>query len=54
MSKAEILERIRLEKVIALIRADGPESLLDCSRALSAGGLSVIELTMTTPGARPG
>lgn len=51
MSKAEILERIRSEKVIALIRADGPESLLDCCRALLAGGLSVIELTMTTPGA---
>ncbi len=51
MSKAEILKRIRSEKIIALIRADGPESLLDCSRALSAGGLNAIELTMTTPGA---
>ncbi len=51
MSKADILKRIRSEKVIALIRADGPESLLDCSRALSVGGLNAIELTMTTPGA---
>jgi 2-dehydro-3-deoxyphosphogluconate aldolase/(4S)-4-hydroxy-2-oxoglutarate aldolase len=51
MSKTEVLNRIRAEKVIALIRADGPESLLDCARALSAGGLNAIELTMTTPGA---
>ncbi len=51
MLKTDILERIRAQKVLALIRADGPESLLDCARALSAGGLGSIELTMTTPGA---
>jgi 2-dehydro-3-deoxyphosphogluconate aldolase / (4S)-4-hydroxy-2-oxoglutarate aldolase len=51
MTKPEILARIKQEKVIALIRADGPGSLIDCARALAAGGLSVIELTMTTPGA---
>ena len=48
---SEVLASIRAEKVIALIRADGPASLLDCARALSAGGLNCIELTMTTPGA---
>jgi 2-dehydro-3-deoxyphosphogluconate aldolase / (4S)-4-hydroxy-2-oxoglutarate aldolase len=51
MSKTEILARIRDEKVIALIRAESSESLVDCARALVAGGLSAIELTMTTPGA---
>jgi 2-dehydro-3-deoxyphosphogluconate aldolase/(4S)-4-hydroxy-2-oxoglutarate aldolase len=51
MSKTEILQRIQNEKVIALIRADSSASLLDCARALAAGGLSLIELTMTTPGA---
>jgi 2-dehydro-3-deoxyphosphogluconate aldolase / (4S)-4-hydroxy-2-oxoglutarate aldolase len=51
MSKSDVLNRIKSEKVIALIRADGPDSLLDCARALSAGGLNCIELTMTTPGA---
>jgi 2-dehydro-3-deoxyphosphogluconate aldolase/(4S)-4-hydroxy-2-oxoglutarate aldolase len=51
MPKSDTLKRIRSEKVIALIRADSSESLLDCARALSAGGLNVIELTMTTPGA---
>ncbi len=51
MTKTEVLNRIKAEKVIALIRADSSASLLDCARALSAGGLNCIELTMTTPGA---
>jgi 2-dehydro-3-deoxyphosphogluconate aldolase / (4S)-4-hydroxy-2-oxoglutarate aldolase len=51
MAKTDTLNRIKAEKVLALIRADGPDSLLDCARALSAGGLNAIELTMTTPGA---
>lgn len=51
MNKTDVLARIKQEKVIALIRADGPGSLIDCARALAAGGLTVIELTMTTPGA---
>ena len=51
MNKSAVLARIQQEKVIALIRADGPDSLIACARALAAGGLGVIELTMTTPGA---
>jgi 2-dehydro-3-deoxyphosphogluconate aldolase/(4S)-4-hydroxy-2-oxoglutarate aldolase len=51
MAKAEILQRIRKERVVALIRADSSDSLLECARALLAGGLGVIELTMTTPNA---
>jgi 2-dehydro-3-deoxyphosphogluconate aldolase/(4S)-4-hydroxy-2-oxoglutarate aldolase len=51
MSKSDVLQRIKNEMVIALIRADGADSLLDCARALAAGGLTCIELTMTTPGA---
>ena len=51
MKKDAILSKIRAEKVIALIRADSPDGLLDCARALAAGGLTSIELTMTTPGA---
>ena len=51
MAKTAILARIKTEKVIALIRADSSASLLDCARALSAGGLNCLELTMTTPGA---
>ena len=51
MNKSEVLARLKAEKVIALIRADSSASLLDCARALSAGGLNCIELTMTTPNA---
>lgn len=51
MSKANILSRLRTQKVIALIRADSPASLVDCARALATGGLTCIELTMTTPDA---
>ena len=51
MNKSEVLARLQAGKVIALIRADSADSLLDCARALSAGGLNCLELTMTTPGA---
>jgi 2-dehydro-3-deoxyphosphogluconate aldolase/(4S)-4-hydroxy-2-oxoglutarate aldolase len=51
MKKAAILQKLSTEKVIALIRADSPNGLLDCAKALAEGGLTSIELTMTTPGA---
>jgi 2-dehydro-3-deoxyphosphogluconate aldolase/(4S)-4-hydroxy-2-oxoglutarate aldolase len=51
MTKTDVLQRIKGGKVIALIRAESPASLVECARALAAGGLSCIELTMTTPGA---
>lgn len=51
MSKSETLQRLKAVKVVALIRADSSDSLLECAKALSAGGLNAIELTMTTPGA---
>jgi 2-dehydro-3-deoxyphosphogluconate aldolase/(4S)-4-hydroxy-2-oxoglutarate aldolase len=51
MNKSVALSKIRTERVIALIRADSPDGLLDCAKALAAGGLTSIEVTMTTPGA---
>ena len=51
MSKSDVLSRIRALKIVALIRADGAESLVECARALEAGGIGAVELTMTTPGA---
>lgn len=51
MTKAQTLDRIRAEKVVALIRASSSESLLECARALADGGLTCVELTMTTPNA---
>ncbi len=51
MKKEAILSKIRTERVVALIRAESPDGLLDCAKALADGGLTSIELTMTTPGA---
>lgn len=51
MEKKLVLEKIQKEKVIAIIRANSSEGLLDCARALAEGGLTSIELTMTTPNA---
>jgi 2-dehydro-3-deoxyphosphogluconate aldolase/(4S)-4-hydroxy-2-oxoglutarate aldolase len=51
MKKDAILSKLKTEKVIALIRAESPDGLLDCAKALAEGGLTSIELTMTTPGA---
>ena len=53
MKKDEVLAKIKAEKVVALIRADSSDGpcIYDCARALAAGGLTSIELTMTTPGA---
>ncbi len=50
MSKAEVLARIKQEKVVALLHAGSSASLLDCAQALSTGGLNCLEPTMTTPG----
>jgi len=51
MKKEAVLAKIKAEKIVGIIRADSPAGLLDCARALAAGGLTSIELTMTTPGA---
>ncbi|MFM1747845.1 MAG: hypothetical protein RLZZ188_1511 [Verrucomicrobiota bacterium] len=51
MSRESVLSKIRSERVVALIRANSPDGLMDCARALAEGGLTSIELTMTTPGA---
>lgn len=51
VKKDEVLSKIKTQRVVALIRADNSDGLLDCAKALAAGGLTSIELTMTTPGA---
>jgi 2-dehydro-3-deoxyphosphogluconate aldolase/(4S)-4-hydroxy-2-oxoglutarate aldolase len=51
MNKDQVIERILKPGVVAIIRADSSEQLLDASRALIDGGISGIEITMTTPNA---
>lgn len=49
--KPEILRRLVDPGIIAIIRADSSEQLVDAAEALVAGGVEVMEVTMTTPNA---
>lgn len=51
MRREETLEKIIDCGVVAVIRVDSSEELLNISKALKEGGVIGIELTMTTPGA---
>jgi 2-dehydro-3-deoxyphosphogluconate aldolase/(4S)-4-hydroxy-2-oxoglutarate aldolase len=51
MDKAAVLERIRSVGVIPVIRAQSADEAARAVDAIRAGGVSVIEITMTVPGA---
>ncbi len=51
MTKPEIIERILEPGIVAIIRADSSEQLLDAAAALYEGGVTGMEVTMTTPNA---
>jgi 2-dehydro-3-deoxyphosphogluconate aldolase/(4S)-4-hydroxy-2-oxoglutarate aldolase len=51
MTKDQIIDGLLAPGVVAIIRADSSEQLIDASRALIEGGISGIEVTMTTPNA---
>ena len=51
MSRQKSLDFIRATGVVAIMRADDSEQLLDAAAAIREGGVNVIEVTMTTPGA---
>ena len=51
MHKSEKLKLIRDTGVIAIMRASSSEQLIAAADAIRAGGVRVIEVTMTTPGA---
>jgi len=46
-----VLNEIESKGVVAVVRAPGSEQLLSAARALLAGGVDCIEITMTTPNA---
>lgn len=50
-SKQEILSKLRQTGVVAVIRADHSDDLIDVARALAKGGVSFVEITMTVPNA---
>jgi 2-dehydro-3-deoxyphosphogluconate aldolase/(4S)-4-hydroxy-2-oxoglutarate aldolase len=51
MNKAEKLNLIRKSGVIAIMRAQSSAQLMAAAEAIKQGGVRVIEVTMTTPGA---
>ena len=51
MKKADVLQRIRDNGLIPVVRAESAELALRAVEAIRAGGVSVLEVTMTVPGA---
>jgi len=51
MNKTEVLKRIRDTGLIPVVRAESSDLAMRAVAALKAGGLDVLEVTMTVPGA---
>ena len=51
MNKTQIIQRLLDPGIVAIIRADSSEQLVEAAAALLAGGVTAMEVTMTTPNA---
>ncbi|MGB4645773.1 MAG: bifunctional 4-hydroxy-2-oxoglutarate aldolase/2-dehydro-3-deoxy-phosphogluconate aldolase [Dictyoglomaceae bacterium] len=51
MSRNDVLEKIIECGIVAVIRTDSAEDLIDVAKALKEGGVTSIEITMTIPSA---
>lgn len=51
LSHYDILKHLIDSKIVAIVRLDSGEALVKVAQALKAGGLTVIEFTVSTPGA---
>jgi 2-dehydro-3-deoxyphosphogluconate aldolase / (4S)-4-hydroxy-2-oxoglutarate aldolase len=51
MTKAQIIQKMLTPGVVAVIRADSSDQLVHVAKALKAGGVTCMEVTMTTPNA---
>ena len=51
MNRTEVLQLIRDTGVIPVVRAESADQAIRAVEAIKAGGLSVLEVTMTVPGA---
>jgi len=47
----QMMERIARDRLVAVIRAASPEQASQTAEALAAGGIGILEVTMTVPGA---
>lgn len=51
MTKSDIIQHLLEPGIIAILRADSSEQLVSVCEALAAGGVTAVEVTMTTPNA---
>ena len=51
MTKLEQMQRIEECGIVAIIRANSSNELIEATEAIQTGGINVIEITMTTPDA---
>lgn len=51
MNKSEVLKRIRDTGLIPVVRAESADQAMRAVEAIKAGGVDVLEVTMTVPGA---
>ena len=51
MTKSEVIQRIRDIGVIPVVRASSAAEAIQVVEAIKAGGVSILEITMTVPGA---
>jgi 2-dehydro-3-deoxyphosphogluconate aldolase/(4S)-4-hydroxy-2-oxoglutarate aldolase len=51
VDKAQVLERIRSGGLVPVIRAQSADEAAQAAGAIQAGGVTVLEITMTVPGA---
>ena len=51
MEKSEVLKRIAEVGLVPVIRAESKDEALRVVEAIGAGGVPVLEITMTVPGA---
>jgi len=51
MNKTDVLQRVRDVGLIPVVRAESAEQAMRAVAAIKAGGVSVLEVTMTVPGA---
>ena len=51
MNSAEAVEKIKAIGIVPIVRATGAEAAVRAAEAISEGGISCVEITMTVPGA---
>lgn len=51
MDRADVIKKIKEERLVAVVRAESAKQGFDIVDAVTAGGIKIIEVTMTVPGA---